>query len=530
MNAGAGTSPGRKRSERADEAPTEKKGRKKNPRDAAKDEALAGPARRWRDDGLDVLFVASECAPLLKTGGLADVVGALPRALEATGCRVRVLMPAYPGVAEMAGAREVVLGPGEVLGVPASVLGGEVDGLEVLLLDAPDLFDRPGGPYYDDQLRDWPDNHLRFGALCRVAAEIGLRGLSDGWRPDVVHAHDWQAGLTPLYLSDAPDRPATVMTVHNVAFQGNFDPGTRGALALPEAGFTPAGYEFWGRISFLKAGLVHADAITTVSPTYARELTTAEFGFDMQGVIADRAARLHGVLNGIDTAVWNPEKDPAIVPFGLRRMQAREKNRAALAAEFGIEPGDGPVFAVISRLSWQKGLDLLLEALPGLVELGGSLVVLGAGERPLEDAFRQAAAAHPGRVGVRIGYDEALAHRIYAGADALLVPSRFEPCGLTQLYAMRYGALPLVARTGGLSDTVIDANEAALRAEAATGFQFPPGRADALAEAIRRACALFRDKPVWSKVQRNAMRAPVGWEPSAARYRAIYDELLSRRA
>lgn len=481
---------------------------------------------------IDVLFVASECAPLLKTGGLADVVGALPRALAGAGCRVRVLMPAYPGVADTAGATggtAAVFEPGEILGVPARVLSGAVAGLDLLLLDAPELFGRPGGPYCDDGLRDWPDNHLRFGALCRAAAEIARAGLTDGWRPQVVHAHDWQAGLAPLYLSELPDRPATVMTIHNVAFQGNFDAGVRRALELPEAGFTPQGYEFWGRVGFLKAGLVHADAITTVSPTYARELTTAEFGFDMQGVIAERAGRLHGILNGIDLVDWNPETDPEIVPFGLRRLPARRKNRAALAAEFAIEPGDGPVFGVVSRLSWQKGLDLLLGALPQLGEQGGSLVVLGSGEPELEQAFRDAAARHPARVGVLIGYDEVLAHRIYAGADALLVPSRFEPCGLTQLYAMRYGALPVVARTGGLADTVIDANEAALRAEVATGFQFTAGSADALAGGIGRACGLFRDRPAWTRAQRNAMRAPVGWEQSAGRYRDLYESLLPAR-
>ncbi|HET7410998.1 MAG TPA: glycogen synthase GlgA [Paracoccaceae bacterium] len=476
-----------------------------------------------------VLFVASECAPLVKTGGLADVVGALPRALAAAGCRVRVLIPAYPGVAERAGTTEAAMEIPDLFGGPARLLAASVAGLDLLLLDAPHLYDRPGGPYQDDGFRDWPDNHLRFGALCQVAAGIGRAGLPDGWRPEIVHAHDWQAGLAPLYLSDLPERPATVTTIHNVAFQGNFDAGARRALGLPEAGFTPAGYEFWGRVSFLKAGLIHSDAITTVSPTYARELTTAEFGFDMQGVIAERAGRLSGILNGIDLDEWNPETDPHIARFGLRRLQARQKNRAALAAEFGIEPGDGPVFAVVSRLSWQKGLDLLLEVLPRLVGQGGSLVVLGAGEPALEDGFRAAAVRHPGRVGVRIGYDEALAHRIYAGADSLLVPSRFEPCGLTQLYAMRYGALPVVARTGGLADTVIDANEAALSAGAATGFQFTAGSADALSWGIERACALFRDRPGWAKAQRNAMRASVGWDSSAARYRGLYEALLAGR-
>jgi starch synthase len=474
-----------------------------------------------------VLFVASECAPLVKTGGLADVVGALPGALAAEGCRVRVLLPAYPGIAAKAGATGVLAELADLFGGPARLLAGRAAGLDLVLVDAPHLYDRPGSPYHDDRLRDWPDNALRFGALCRVAARIGRAGLPDGWRPDLVHAHDWQAGLVPLYLADTPGRPATVTTIHNVAFQGNFDPGVRHALGLPEAGFTPAGYEFWGRVSFLKAGLVHSDAITTVSPSYARELTTAEFGFGMEGVIAERAGRVHGILNGIDLGAWNPESDRAITPFGLRRLPARQKNRAALVSEFGLAPGEGPVFAVVSRLGWQKGLDLLLEVLPGLVDAGSSLVLLGAGDPPLENGFRRAAARHPGRVGVMIGYDEALSHRIYAGADAVLVPSRFEPCGLTQLYATRYGALPVVARTGGLADTVIDANEVALGAGVATGFQFTPGRADGLSWAIERASALFRDRPAWTKMQRNAMRTPVGWDSSAARYRSLYESLLA---
>lgn len=476
-----------------------------------------------------MLFAASECVPLVKTGGLADVVGALPLALAGAGCRVRVLMPAYPGAAGKASIGDSLLELPGLFGGPARVLAARAAGLDLLLLDAPHLYDRPGGPYLDDAQRDWPDNHRRFGALGAVAAIIGEGRLGDGWRPQIVHAHDWQAGLAPLYLSAVPGRPATVTTIHNVAFQGNFDAAARHDLGLPHQGFTAEGYEFWGRVSFLKAGLIYSDAITTVSPTYARELMTAEFGFDMQGVIAARAERLHGILNGIDMDAWNPETDPAVIPFGPRRMGARQKNRAALAAEFGIDPADGPVFAVVSRLSWQKGLDLLLEALPRLLAEDGSLVLIGTGEPDLEAGFRAAAARHPGRVGVRIGYDEALAHRIYAGADALLVPSRFEPCGLTQMYAMRYGALPVVARTGGLADTVIDANEAALSAGAATGFQFTPGQADALAWAIGRACALFRNQPAWAKAQRNAMRMPVGWESSAARYRALYDSLVAGR-
>ena len=472
-----------------------------------------------------VLFVVSECAPLVKTGGLADVAGALPQALAAQGCDVRVLLPAYPGVAEQTADAETVLELDSLFGGAARLGAARADGLALLLLDAPHLYAREGSPYLNAAGGDWADNHRRFGALCYAAAFIGRHGLPCGWRPEIVHAHDWQAGLTPLYLQDAADRPATVMTIHNIAYQGLFDAALRHELGLPEAGFTAAGYEFHGQLGFLKAGLVYADAITTVSPGYAKELTTPDFGMGLQGVIAARAGRLHGILNGIDLDVWDPERDPMIQPFSATRLAARRANKYRLLDDFAIEPGPGPVFGIVSRLAEQKGLDLLLAALPELVDAGGSLVLLGSGDRALEAAFASAAAMHPRRVGVRLGYDEALAHRIYAGADAIIVPSRFEPCGLTQLYAMRYGALPVVARTGGLADTVIDANDAARRAGVATGFQFAPGSVAALGDAIRRAAEYHQHRDLWTRMQRNAMRHPSGWDASAARYRALYDQV-----
>jgi starch synthase len=474
-----------------------------------------------------VLFVVSECAPLVKTGGLADVAGALPRALAPLGCDVRVLLPAYPGLSERTASGEPVLEIADLFGGPARVRAAEADGLDLLLLEAPHLYGREGSPYLDASGRDWPDNHRRFAALARAGAAIGGGALA-GWRPEVVHAHDWQAGLAPLYLRGAAARPATVLTIHNIAFQGQFDARLRHELGLPESGFTPEGYEFHGRIGFLKAGLVYADMITTVSPTYAKELTTPEFGMGLEGVIAARAASLHGILNGIDLDAWNPERDPAIETFGLRRLTARRANRRALIDALALEPGAGPIFGVVTRLAWQKGMDLLLAALPQLLEAGGSLVLLGSGERTLEDALARAAMRNPGRVAVRFGYDEALSHRIYAGSDAVIVPSRFEPCGLTQLYAMRYGALPVVARTGGLADTVIDANEAALRVGVATGFEFAPASVGALVDAIGRAAQCFRDPRLWAGMQRNAMRHPSGWDTSAARYRALYDRLTEK--
>lgn len=481
-------------------------------------------------DALDVLFVVSECAPLVKTGGLADVAGSLPDALAATGCAVRVLLPAYPGLAERLENCEELLRIDALFGAPASVISGGHGALNCLMLDAPHLFDRAGSIYLGPDGRDWPDNDIRFAALAFAGARIAQGALKDGWQPDIVHCHDWQAGLVPTYLGDAPSRPPTVLSVHNIAFQGVFPPKALSRLGLSASGFTPEGFEFWGNLSFLKAGLVGADAISTVSETYARELTQPEFGMGLEGVIAARGSDMRGIVNGIDLDVWDPETDSEILPFSRKRMKNRKLNRARLVEEFGLDNQDGLVFGVVSRLTEQKGLDLLLDILPGLIEMSGQLVLLGSGDAALEEAFGAAAAQHPGQVAVTIGYDEALAHRIYAGSDVVAVPSRFEPCGLTQLYALRYGALPLVARTGGLADTVIDANPAALSAGVATGFQFQPGSAAALATAVERACQLHTDGKTWRKMQSNAMAQPVGWEQSAQLYRRLYDDVLARVA
>ena len=467
------------------------------------------------------LGVASECAPLVKTGGLADVVGALPAALAPLGWAVRTLLPGYREVLRGLGRATVVLEDADLFGGPARLLAAEVDGLDLLLLEAPHLFDRPGTPYLDAGGRDWPDNDARFAALSWVAGRVASEGVA-GWCPEVVHLHDWQAALAAVYAREMGARAGTLMTVHNIAFHGLTGADRLQALRLPEPGFHPDGFEYYSQISALKAGLVWADQLSTVSPTYAHELTTPAFGMGLDGVIRSRAGALSGILNGIDTAVWDPARDPHIK--GFRSPRGKAPNRARLLAEFGLAAIPGPLCVVVSRLSAQKGLDLLLEALPALLEAGGALVLLGSGERGIEDAWL-AAAARSDRVAVRIGYDEALAHRMFAGADAVLVPSRFEPCGLTQLYALRYGAIPLVALTGGLADTVIHANEAALRAGVATGLQFHPVEAEALAHALRRLCALHADAPTWAALQRNAMRSPVGWDASAPRYAALYDRL-----
>jgi starch synthase len=495
---------------------------------------------------MKVLFVASECVPFVKTGGLADVVGALPGALAAEGIEVRVLLPAYPAVkaALPKNAKTVVLGKSakgrgadnKLAGGQARLLAAKVKGVNVIALDAPPLFDRPGNPYLGPDGKDWPDNHLRYGALSQAAARIARDGLG-GWRPDVVHCHDWQAGLVPAYLKLAGEGPAPpcVVTIHNIAFQGLFPRTTLTALGLPEGGFTHTGFEFFGQVGFLKAGLSYAERITTVSPTYAQELTTPEFGMGLEGVIAQRRGALTGILNGIDLEVWNPESDPALAaPYAAGRMASvtagKAQNRRALAERFRLDAGmKGPLFCVVSRLTRQKGLDLLLEALPHLLWRGAGLALLGAGEADLEAGFAAAERDNPGRIGVVIGYDEPLSHLMQGGADAILVPSRFEPCGLTQLYGLRYGTLPVVARTGGLADTVIDANAAALQAGVATGFQFAPATTAALIAALDRCCDAFAEKKTWNAMLRRAMKHAVGWQTSAAAYARIYRELLETR-
>ena len=473
-----------------------------------------------------VLSVASECVPLVKTGGLADVVGALPAALKGAGVEMRVLLPGYPAVLAALEGSEV-LEEVDAFGGRLRLLAGRAAGLDLLVLEAPHLYDRPGGPYLDPQGRDWADNDARFAALSWTGARIGAQGAG-GWMPDVLHGHDWQAGLMPVYLKDAGhDRP-TVLTVHNIAFHGLTAAARMGALRLPAWAFHPDGFEFYGQISALKAGLVHAWRITAVSPTFARELATPEHGAGLDGVIRSRGGDVRGILNGIDTASWDPMNDPAI--SGFKSPNGKAANRSALMAECGLVEAGGPLAVVVSRLSDQKGLDLLLAALPAFLAQGGQLALLGSGDRRLEHAWLAAAEAHPGQVSVKIGYDEALSHRFYAGADAVLVPSRFEPCGLTQMYGLRYGAIPVVARTGGLADTVIHANAAALTAGCATGLVHDPQSVPALEEALRQLCALHAQPAAFRQLQKNAMKHKVGWEASAPLYAALYARLADSHA
>lgn len=478
---------------------------------------------------LKVLSVTSEAAPLIKTGGLADVAGALPAALAPHGVAVTTLVPGYPKVLSSLGKVRAAHKWDDLLGTPARLVKGTLGASPLLVLDAPALFGREGGPYADALSRDWDDNWRRFAALARAAADLA-GGAVKGQRYDLVHAHDWQTGLTPAYLRFGGAPVPSVMTIHNMAFQGYFPAEVFPQLGLPPGAWSVDGVESYGGVGFLKAGMQLADAITTVSPTYAREIRSVEFGMGLEGVVLARSHRVHGILNGIDTAEWNPATDPHLAArFTAGKLATRAKNKRALEREFGLEPGDGPLFIVVSRLTWQKGMDLLPGVLDHLVGIGGRLALLGSGDAEIEAALHAAAVRHPGRIGIRIGYDEPLAHRLQAGGDAILVPSRFEPCGLTQLYGLAYGCIPVVARTGGLADTVIDANPAALAAGVATGVQMNAVSPEALAMAVSRTVELFADPRAWKQVQKNAMKADFSWGASGAAYAALYRQLIEER-
>jgi starch synthase len=474
-----------------------------------------------------ILHVASEIYPLVKTGGLADVVAALPPALAKRGLDARVLLPGFPGILDGMLGLKPVMRIGPVFGAAVvTLLRGRLpdSGIDAYVIDAPFLYRRDGNPYVGPDGQDWSDNHRRFALLGWTAAHLASGELDPDWIPDVVHAHDWHAGLVPAYIVQNPSlKTATVFTIHNLAFRGIFPMDYHAELGLPLRKLTPLGIEFHGKISFMKAGLVYSNKITTVSPTYAREIRTPEFGCGLEGVLRDRGSDLSGILNGVDYSIWNSE-DPAIArPYTADNLKGKKACKLALQSELGLsKESQGPLFAVVSRLTSQKGMDLLLAALPELLKEGAQLAVLGTGDGDLEAGFRYAAAASPDQVAVHLGYDEAMSHRFIAGADVLLVPSRFEPCGLTQLYALRYGTLPLVRRVGGLADTVVDATSEMIQSDRATGFVFDDPDRHALGARIREACMLYRDADVWAQAQRRGMRQDFSWDDSAAHYEALY--------
>ena len=480
-----------------------------------------------------ILSVASEVFPFMKTGGLADVAGALPLTLGEIGLSVRTLMPGYPDVMKRLDghAAESVLTIPELFGGSARILAARLEGLDLLVLDAPHLYDRSGGPYVGVDGHEHRDNWARFAALGKAGALVG-EGAIPGYEPDVLHAHDWQAALAPVYLafSRGKRRPKTVVTIHNLAFQGSYPFEIFPKLGLPPSAWSLEGVEYYGSVGFLKGGLHAADAVTTVSPTYADEILTPEGGMGLDGLLGGRGDRLIGIVNGIDTETWDPSTDDGIAKnYTARTLKNRVQNKRALEAEFGLAVEDSPIYGVVSRLTWQKGMDVLVGLCDELVATGARLVVVGSGDRMIEGAFHAAHARHASRIGVRIGYSETLSHKVQAGADALLIPSRFEPCGLTQLYALRYGCIPVVSRVGGLADTVIDANFAAMTAAVSTGVIFAPVEKAALYEAILKTNRLYADPALWQAMQKRGMATDVGWTASAARYADLYRSLTKEQ-
>ena len=479
---------------------------------------------------LPVLFATSEVAPLIKTGGLADVAGSLPPALMHAGLDVRVIVPGYKQVLEGVKSKGKLASFPALGEMPASqILAGKLpSGVPLLIVDCPQLYDRPGGPYHDTSGNDWSDNALRFGLLSYISAMLGGPASPLSWRPRIVHCNDWQTGLAPAYLRFMPGEKArTVMTIHNLAYQGVFPPTTGSRLGLPPSSFSPDGVEYYGNMSFLKAGLHYCDHITTVSPYYAREIQSEPLGMGLQGLLAHRAAALTGILNGIDTDAWDPETDPYIARYyNASRLPAKLENKRALQERVGLGVDEKPpLLGTIGRFTHQKGLDLLLEIAPQIVAVPAQLVVLGSGDAKLQEGYQTLARSFPGRIATHIGYDEGLAHQIEAGADIFLMPSRFEPCGLNKMYSQRYGTPPVVHDTGGLHDSVVDTQPHTLADKSATGFVFGPMSRDGFLGVVERAVAAYHDKKIWRQLQKNGMARDFSWDASAQQYISLYESL-----
>ncbi len=474
-----------------------------------------------------VLFASSEIHPLIKTGGLADVCGSLPPALQTLGVDVRLIMPNYQALktTEEIYYKSTI----QVNNIDAHILETRLPETDVVvwLVHCPQFFDLPGNPYVDEKGNAWLNNAERFALFSRVVVEIAMnRGYLD-WMPDVVHCNDWQTGLVPALLSLEKDRPKTVFTIHNLAYQGLFPKQIRLELNLPAALWHVNGLEFNGFLSFIKGGLVYADQITTVSQTYAAEIQTAEFGYGLEGLLSYRQAQLCGILNGIDTDYWNPATDPVITAhYDQLTLPNKSLNKAALQGQVGLPVlKQVPVFALISRLVEQKGIDLILECLPEMLLLPVQFVLLGSGDKIFQQKLLDFAVLYPEKMAVTIGYNEDLAHQIEAGADIFLMPSRFEPCGLNQLYSQQYGTVPIVRKTGGLADSVCDTLPETLKNNTATGFSFNEATPGALMEAIKRSLIVFSDSVVWAQLQINGMQIDYSWRKSAGDYLALYDKI-----
>ncbi len=467
-----------------------------------------------------ILFVTSEFADLVKVGGLGDVSAALPRAL-ASRHDVRVLIPGYRQVLESGNPIRVI---GRVPGhaaLPACRIGRMdlKDGLIVYVIICPELYEREGTPYGDAEGRDWPDNHIRFARLGLAAAELAAGTACLSWCPELIHANDWPAGLAPAYMAWRGQTTPSVFTIHNLAYQGLIDPQCSPELGLPPEAGSHESMEFYGKLSFLKAGIAHASHVTTVSENYAHEITTEDFGCGLEGMLKHRVdqGQLSGITNGIDES-WDPRTDEHLVAsFSAQLWQGKRENREYVEKLFDLEPGDGPLFAVVSRLVQQKGIDLTLEIADAIVAGGGRMAIIGRGEPALESAMQDLAQRHPHRIGVHVGFNETDARRMFAGSDFLLMPSRFEPCGLSQMYAQRFGSLPIARRTGGLADTIEDG---------VTGFLFREADAASYLDAVQRALNVYRHPELLNAMRCQAMASPLYWHQSVKPYDRLYKRLL----
>lgn len=480
---------------------------------------------------MKVIFASAEVFPLAKTGGLADVSAALPMALADLGIDIHLIMPGYTEALDLAAAKQKSIPLGDLPGAEEAALIPArlpTSGLPIWLLDCPQLYQRDGSLYLDRNGQDWPDNAIRFAALSHAVARLALGATPVDWKPDVVHANDWHLGLVPALLAaDGGMRPPSVLTIHNLAFQGVFPAETFPQLGLPASWFNADGLEFYGKVSMLKAGIRFADRLTTVSPTYAQEILTPEFGCGLDGFLSARADHLVGILNGIDYGLWTPD-DPVAVPFpfNARDLTGKRRCKAALQAELGLTSDpDAPVIAFISRLTEQKMADMLPAVMPVIAEQGAQLIVCGEGDGAIEQQLKSLQAQYPGTVAVRIGYQEPLARRILAGSDILAAPSRFEPCGLVQMYAMRYGTIPIVRNVGGLQDTVVGHEPGGGLGTGATGFMFDEATLNSLSDAIERACRHYRKPVAWRAMQVRGMKQDFRWPRSAQRYQSLYAEL-----
>ncbi len=494
---------------------------------------------------MNVLYAVSEIFPMIKTGGLADVAGALPSALTETGVSIKILVPGYPQVLEKMGKTSDPLFicdisdplfPGRTRLLEGKLPDGSSNPPDVWVVENSSLFERDGGPYNDIYGHDWHDNAIRFGAFSRAAAILSTADSPAGWIPSILHLNDWQTGLAAAYLHYLPSdsKARTVLTIHNIAYTGIFDRYWLGPLNLPPESFSMYGVEFFGSISFLKAGIFFSNAITTVSPTHAWEIQTPEGGHGLHGLLATRRNDLTGILNGADYKTWNPAEDPFLEQhYGPRNLTRKEDNKTALRKETGLsEDHPGPLFGMVSRLNRDKGTDLIIDGLPAILE-EGQLVVLGSGDPEMELSFRKKAEKYPVRIAARTGYDETLAHRIIAGSDFFLMPSRMEPCGLTQMYAMRYGTLPIVRKVGGLADSLEnipeDQDGSGKTPNAGTGIVFEDPSPAALSHAVKRAGSLYRNQRSMNSARKRAMSKDFSWTQSALRYRDLYETLLHKK-